>query len=121
MSSAAPLRASLQEAYARRLGSLVKQGFGLTETSPGTHCNPDEPSRNRPGSIGVLAPATEARIIDPVSGAELGPGQDGELWLRGPQVMKVYLGGSSETTSETHRGVLTTLHRRPSGPLGTAR
>jgi acyl-CoA synthetase (AMP-forming)/AMP-acid ligase II len=44
----------------------------------------------RLGSVGRLLPSTEARIVDPASGADLGPGRTGELWVRGPQVMRGY-------------------------------
>ena len=97
MSAAAPLAGDLQEACSKRLGCLVKQAFGTTETSPATHGNPDDRPRNKPGSIGVLVPRTEARLVDPGTGADLGPGQEGELWIRGPQVMKGYLDNDPAT------------------------
>jgi acyl-CoA synthetase (AMP-forming)/AMP-acid ligase II len=49
------------------------------------------PGQARAGSIGVLVPNTEARVVDPITGDDLGQGESGELWLRGPQVMKGYL------------------------------
>lgn len=99
MSSAAPLSADMQEACSERLGCLVKQGFGMTETSPATHGHSDDPAVNRPGSIGILVPGTEARLVDPISGVDVGPGHEGELWIRGPQVMKGYLGDPSATAA----------------------
>jgi acyl-CoA synthetase (AMP-forming)/AMP-acid ligase II len=48
------------------------------------------PEAPRPGSVGRLLPNTEARIVDPTSGADLGPGRTGELWVRGPQLMRGY-------------------------------
>lgn len=97
MSAAAPLAGDVQQACSERLGCLVKQAFGLTETSPATHGNPDDRAVNRPGSIGVLVPRTEARLVDPATGTDVGSGQDGELWIRGPQVMKGYLGDPAAT------------------------
>jgi acyl-CoA synthetase (AMP-forming)/AMP-acid ligase II len=44
-----------------------------------------------PGSVGRLAPGTEARLVDPATGGDAGPGEPGELWVRGPQVMAGYL------------------------------
>jgi acyl-CoA synthetase (AMP-forming)/AMP-acid ligase II len=94
-SGAAPLGAEVQGALAKRLGCIVKQGYGLTETSPVTHTNPDDGVRL--GASGLLIRNTEGRIVDPASGADLGAGERGELWVRGPQVMKGYLNDPSAT------------------------
>jgi acyl-CoA synthetase (AMP-forming)/AMP-acid ligase II len=94
-SGAAPLGAEVQGALARRLRCIVKQGYGLTETSPVTHTNPDDGVRL--GASGLLIRNTECRIVDPGSGADLGAGERGELWVRGPQVMKGYLNDPSAT------------------------
>jgi acyl-CoA synthetase (AMP-forming)/AMP-acid ligase II len=97
MSGAAPLGQDLQDAAQERVGCVVMQGYGLTETSPVTHMNPDEKGKGRAGSIGFLIPNTEAKYVDPESGKELGPNETGELWIRGPQVMKGYLGNEEAT------------------------
>jgi acyl-CoA synthetase (AMP-forming)/AMP-acid ligase II len=97
-SGAAPLGRDLSEACARRLGCLVFQGYGLTETSPATHLSPPD-HRNRPGSIGFPVPNTECKVVDPATGEALGPGKDGELWMRGPQVMKGYLNQPGATAA----------------------
>jgi acyl-CoA synthetase (AMP-forming)/AMP-acid ligase II len=97
MSGAAPLGAELAEACARRLGCTVVQGYGLTETSPVTHVCPSATDRLRPGSVGVPIPNTECKVVDLVSGAPLGPGLDGEICVRGPQVMKGYLNDPEAT------------------------
>lgn len=94
-SGAAPLSAEVEELASHRTGAELVQGFGLTETSPVTHTA--LPGRARPGSIGVLVPNTEARVIDPITEEDLGPGSPGELWLRGPQVMKGYLNNPEAT------------------------
>ena len=91
MSGAAPLGPELAEDCARRLECTVKQGYGLTETSPVTHLNPESPRRVVPGSIGICIPNTECRIVDYETGKDLGTGMQGELWIRGPQVMRGYL------------------------------
>jgi acyl-CoA synthetase (AMP-forming)/AMP-acid ligase II len=101
MSGAAPLDAGLAQACAERVGCNVFQGYGLTETSPVTHVTPDDdPEKNKPGSIGPLLPNTEARVVGVESGQDLGPSEDGEIWIRGPQVMRGYL-NDPEATART--------------------
>ncbi|VAV93793.1 Long-chain-fatty-acid--CoA ligase [hydrothermal vent metagenome] len=95
VSGAAPLGADLAEEAARRIEADVVQGYGLTEVSPVSHGT--FPGDYRPGSIGVLVPSTEARIVDPETGEDCGIDTDGELWLRGPQVMKGYLNNPQAT------------------------
>ncbi|MFJ5233548.1 AMP-binding protein [Kitasatospora sp. NPDC088391] len=73
-----------------RFGIPVFQGYGLAETSPLTHS--DDPDRPAHGSVGRPVPGTDCRIVDLETGAELPAGQPGEVQLRGPQVMKGYLG-----------------------------
>jgi acyl-CoA synthetase (AMP-forming)/AMP-acid ligase II len=98
MSGAAPLDAGLADLCAQRLGVNVFQGYGLTETSPVTHCTPDDdPAKNKPGSIGPPLPNTDVRVVDWGTGETFGPNQDGELWVRGPQVMQGYLNNPEAT------------------------
>jgi acyl-CoA synthetase (AMP-forming)/AMP-acid ligase II len=98
MSGAAPLDAGLSAQCEQRLGVHVIQGYGLTETSPVTNCNPDDdPAKNKPGSIGPPLPNTEIRVADWGTGESYGPNQDGEIWVRGPQVMKGYLNNPEAT------------------------
>jgi acyl-CoA synthetase (AMP-forming)/AMP-acid ligase II len=99
-SGAAPLSAELADTCAQRLDCTVVQGYGLTETSPVTHAVPVERAENRPGSIGPPVPGTACRIVDVASGEDLGPGEDGEVWIRGPQVMRGYL-GDEQSTADT--------------------
>ena len=89
-SGGAPLGAPLASACEARIKVNVRQGYGLTETSPVTHFHPQKGTTVKHESIGPLVSNTEARIVDPVSGVETAEGQPGELWLRGPQVMKGY-------------------------------
>src|SRR6266699_1489893 len=97
LSGAAPLDAALEAAAAERIGTLVTQGWGLTETSPVATTNlGGEP---RPGSVGRLLPNTEMRVVDPASGADRPVGETGELVVSGPQVMKGYLGRPEETAA----------------------
>lgn len=97
MVGAAPLGAELSQRCAARLGCEVIQGYGLTETSPVTHTTP--PGRNKPGTIGLPVAGTEAIVVDLVTGTPLGPGEPGEIWVRGPQVMKGYLGQPAATAA----------------------
>jgi acyl-CoA synthetase (AMP-forming)/AMP-acid ligase II len=100
MSGAAPLDAGIEVACAERLGCLVVQGYGMTEASPVTHATSDVEGTAKPGSIGPLLPNTEARIVDVATGDDLGTDVDGELLIRGPQVMRGYL-NNPEATSRT--------------------
>jgi acyl-CoA synthetase (AMP-forming)/AMP-acid ligase II len=97
MSGAAPLSGDLAAAASDRLGCFVMQGYGLTETSPVTHCVPEDPSKNKPGSIGPPIPNTECRVVDVTTGEEAATGELGEVLIRGPQVMKGYLNNDAAT------------------------
>ena len=99
-SGAAPLGEELTRACMQRLNCTIRQGYGMTETSPVTHSSPAAAEQTKFGSIGVPAPNTECKIIDLASGALLGPRQEGELCVRGPQVMKGYL-NRPEATVQT--------------------
>ena len=96
-SGAAPLGAELEEACGKRLGCVVGQGYGLTETSPVVTAHPSEEARIRHGSAGQLLPNTEAKVVDLATGEALGRNRDGELCFRGPQVMRGYLNRPEET------------------------
>jgi 4-coumarate--CoA ligase len=87
-SGAAPLSAELALECATRIGCEVVQGYGMTELSPVSHATPT--SMSKPGSVGVTVPNTEVTIVDAVTQVPLGVDEDGEVWVRGPQVMKGY-------------------------------
>jgi acyl-CoA synthetase (AMP-forming)/AMP-acid ligase II len=99
MSGAAPLGPDVQAACARRIGCRVCQGYGLTETSPVTHCVPPLPSPQVPGSVGPPIPNTEMMIVDITTDEPLGPGEEGEVWVRGPQIMKGYFNNPEATAA----------------------
>jgi long-chain acyl-CoA synthetase len=86
-------------------GALV-EGYGLTEASPVTHANPPD-ERNRPGTIGVPLPDTDAKLVDPDTGADI-TGNEGELAVRGPQVMKGYFNNPHATEAVLRDGWLFT-------------
>jgi len=96
-SGAAPLGAELSDAVAARLDCVSLQGFGMTELSPVSHVSPVDAPRS--GSSGLALPNTECRIVDPESGADLPPRAEGELWVKGPQVMIGYLNNPDATSA----------------------
>ncbi|MCC6241958.1 MAG: AMP-binding protein [Gemmatimonadaceae bacterium] len=90
-SGAAPLGADLCAAVEARLpGCVVRQGYGLTETSPVTHFHTVSGARVTHASVGPALPNTICRIVDPVTEQDAARGERGELWVHGPQVMKGY-------------------------------
>jgi PAS domain S-box-containing protein len=95
MSAAAPLPEETARDCVRRLGCVVKQAYGLTETSPTTHWTPRDAVRL--SSAGPPVPGTECRVIDVATKRDVPIGELGEIWVHGPQVMKGYL-NSPEVT-----------------------
>ena len=100
LSGAAPLDGALAEAAAIRLDTMVVQGYGLTEASPVVSAPSRDRSLARPESIGIILPQTEVCLVDVASGDRLPAGADGEILVRGPQVMAGYL-NDPEATSRT--------------------
>jgi acyl-CoA synthetase (AMP-forming)/AMP-acid ligase II len=98
-SGAAPLGENLEQACGERLNCFVAQGYGLTETSPVISTTPLDDSLHRFGSAGLLIPNTECKVVDPASGSELEANQQGEVWVRGPQIMKGYLNQPEATAA----------------------
>ena len=98
-SGAAPLGAELSTAVESRLGCKVRQGYGLTETSPVTHFHPVEGDRVVLSSVGPMVPNTTCRLVDPMTGQDVPTGERGELWIHGPQVMKGYFNKPEATAS----------------------
>ena len=96
-SGAAPLGGEIANAAARRLNCSMAQGYGMTELSPVTHIVPEDDFKA--GSVGTLLASTEARIVDDESGTDVAEGEPGELWIRGPQVMKGYLNNAEATAA----------------------
>ena len=99
-SGAAPLGEDLARGLSARLGCPVVQGYGMTEASPVTHLSPTTNAPFKPGSIGRVVPNTEVKLVAVDTARPVtGPGQDGELWIRGPQIMKGYLNRPEDTAS----------------------
>jgi long-chain acyl-CoA synthetase len=96
-SGSAPLPLDVINNFQEKTGSIIVEGFGLTETTPVTHINPFNGVRKQ-GSIGLPLPDTECKIVDLEDPAKEMPiGEAGELLMRGPQVMKGYLDKPEET------------------------
>jgi acyl-CoA synthetase (AMP-forming)/AMP-acid ligase II len=96
-SGAAALDAELGHAVGKRLNCSVLQGYGMTELSPVSHAMPQDRPEMDLSSIGVALPSVECKLVDPETGEE---GSRGELWVRGPNVMREYL-NNPEATAET--------------------
>jgi long-chain acyl-CoA synthetase len=96
ISGAAPLPMDVQIKFGEITGGRLVEGYGLTEAAPVTHANPVYGER-RAGSIGLPLPDVDARIVDYETLVDKPVGQDGELWLRGPQVMMGYWNSPADT------------------------
>ncbi len=108
ISGGGPLHVEVQERFESLTGGKVVEGFGLTEASPVTHCNPIHGKRKK-GTIGLPLPLTDARIVDIENGEkDVAPGQVGELIVQGPQVMKGYWKRPEETAGAIRNGWLYT-------------
>ena len=87
---AAPLSAELAAEFMQRTGAMVYQVYGMTEVSGATHLASRDPAHSKPGTIGSLIGNAEARVVSTETGADVAPGERGEIWVRGPFVMKGY-------------------------------
>lgn len=102
-SGSAPIARDVLERFEALTGARIIEGFGLSETSPVTHVNPLRGAR-KIGTVGVPVSDTEARCIDLDDGHTLPPGEEGELVIRGPQVMKGYWNRPEETRNALRDG-----------------
>lgn len=108
VSGSAPIATDVMERFEELSGAPIVEGYGLSETSPVTHCNPVG-GRRRAGWVGLPVQGTEARIADPEdSSVDLSPGEEGELLIRGPQVMLGYHGQPAETENVLRDGWFST-------------
>ena len=90
-SGAAPLPPELAKKFEEVTGSIVFEGYGLTETSPQTHANPTNKATRKFGTVGLPIPDTFVKIVDLETGTkEIPLGEDGEIALAGPQIFKGY-------------------------------
>ena len=108
ISGAAPMPVEAIEQFEHKTGSSILEGYGLSEASPITHSNPFLGVR-KPGSIGMPYPNTDCKIVDPDTGEQEMPvGEEGELIIKGPQVMKGYWNRPDETARTLRNGWLYT-------------
>jgi len=107
ISGGAPLSATLKREFEAVTDSRLVEGYGLTEASPLTHCNPLK-GKNRAGSIGLPCPNTDARIVDLQTGQPLPANETGELQVKGPQVMTGYWQNEKATAEVLQQGWLST-------------
>lgn len=111
ISGASSLPLQIQKKFMQVTGGLLAEGYGLTEASPVTHCNPVGRTMRtvKVGSIGLPLPGTDAKIVDLDKGEEtLDLGETGELAVKGPQVMKGYWRRPEETALVLRDGWLFT-------------
>src|SRR5438876_983860 len=110
ISGSAPLMTETARRFRELTGANLVEGYGLTEASPVTHCNPVfDTAKNRIGTIGLTFPDTESRLVDIETGErEVAPGEAGELVIRGPQLMDGYYNQPQETAQTLRDGWLHT-------------
>ncbi len=108
VSGAMKLPTEIQEQFEKITGGRLVEGYGMTETSPSTHCNPLSGVR-RAGSIGLPLPGTDCKLVDQDDPSrEVGVGEPGELAIKGPQVFRGYWGREGEQGVFTDDGYLLT-------------
>ncbi|SPJ25210.1 AMP-binding protein [Palleronia abyssalis] len=98
MCGAAPLGGELGDLCGKRLNAVMTQGYGMTELSPVSHAVPIDGPRS--GSSGLTVPNCLSKVVDPETLEEKGPNEEGELWVKGPNVMLGYL-NNAQATRET--------------------
>ena len=107
-SGSAPMPGEILRSFEEKTGATILEGYGLSETSPTTHCNPSFGMR-KPGSVGIGVPGTDYKIVDLAEGTEELPlGEIGEVIIKGPQVMKGYWNMPEETAQMLRDGWLAT-------------
>ena len=108
INGAAPMPVEIIEQFEQKTGSSILEGYGLSEASPITHSNPFIGVR-KPGSVGMPLPGTDCKIVDSDTGEkEMPVGVEGELIIKGPQVMKGYWNRPEETARTLRNGWLYT-------------
>lgn len=107
ITGAAPMPVDLMKRFEKATGGSILEGYGLTETSPVTHSNPVKGVR-KAGSVGLPYPGTDVRVVNLETGEDLPVGDEGEVLIKGPQVMKGYWNKPEETDAILKDGWLYT-------------
>jgi long-chain acyl-CoA synthetase len=107
-SGAAPLPMPILEKMLDAFSGVVCEGYGLTECTMGATANPPDRSKIRPGSVGLPVFDTQCKVVDLETGEDLPPGKEGEICIKGPQVMKGYWNNPEETSRDLKDGWLYT-------------
>jgi long-chain acyl-CoA synthetase len=90
-SGGAPLPPEVCKQFEEKTGSVIFEGYGLSETAPIASVNPTNTKNRKIGSIGFPLPSTDIKVVDIDTGLkELPQGEDGEIAISGPQVMQGY-------------------------------
>ncbi len=103
ISGAAPLAAKVQDDFEKMAGATLVEGYGLSEASPVTHCNPLTEKR-RNGSVGLPLPNVELIIVSPLTGEQVPVGGVGEILVKGPNIMKGYWKREDESKAVFYNG-----------------
>lgn len=103
VSAGAIMSAGLNREFERTFGVVLLDGYGITETSTMVTMNWPTGARVM-GSCGLPVPGSAVRVVDPATGADVGPGEEGELWVRGPHVMLGYFNQPDETNEALREG-----------------
>ena len=102
---AAPMPPEVLKDFEKRTGGKILEGYGLTECSPVTHSNPTGEGKRKIGSAGIPFPDTEVKIVDIADDTKIMPvGKEGEIMVKGPQVMKGYWNKPEETKNQMRDG-----------------
>lgn len=108
-SGSAPIPVEVIKEFEEKTGALICEGFGMTESSPVTHINPCVRGKTKHGSIGIPISDVECKIVDLADSSKtVAIGEQGELAIKGPQVMQGYKGKADETAIAIKDGWLHT-------------
>jgi len=107
-SGAAPLALPVLDRMLQAFSGVVCEAYGLTECTMGATANPPDRSKIRQGSVGIPVFDTECKVVDLETGEDLAPGKEGEICIKGPQVMQGYWNKPEETAEVLKQGWLYT-------------
>ncbi|KAH7364099.1 putative phenylacetyl-CoA ligase [Rhexocercosporidium sp. MPI-PUGE-AT-0058] len=103
-SAAAPLTHDLIDMIYKRIKVPIKQSYGMSESAPGISSQRTETWNNPSGSVGKLYPSMTLKVVSPTTNVEVPTGEEGELWIRGPNVFKGYHNNPSASSEALTSG-----------------